>query len=461
MNSASLPPPLFSEGLQLHQTMLVCDWQGYESALENLRQQVYAGQPASKPFSFLTFPTTAAEQLQVTQDYASRVFPPRPPAWRGQVYRHDKIRVAYLSADYHEHATSYLTAGLFEGHDRSAFEIYGISYGRTDDSPVRKRLVNAFESFIDVSVMSDDQVAGFLADKQIDIAVDLKGYTQGARPGIFAHRFAPIQVNYLGYPGTMGVPFIDYVIADAIVIPPEHQSFYSEKVAWLPFSYQVNDRARMIAEHIPSRVECGLPDDAFVFCCFNNPYKITPDIFDIWMRLLRDVPGSVLWLYERNPESSHNLRREAAARSVSPDRLVFARKMPLADHLARHKNADLFLDTLPYNAHTTASDALWAGLPLLTCQGGTFAGRVAASLLTAAGLPEMITTSLDDYETRARELARDQNKLTEMEEKLQSNLLTCPLFDTALSVSHIEAAYKTMWRRYQEGVPPVSFSVSR
>lgn len=454
--SSSIP---FSDGLHLHRKMLVCDWQGYGEALKNLRQSAHAGQPVSKPFSFLTFPTGAAEQLQVTQDYASRVFPPRPPAWRGQVYHHDKIRVAYLSADYHEHATSYLTAGLFERHDRSAFEIYGISYGRPDDSPVRKRLVNAFESFIDVSVMSDDQVAGFLTDKQIDIAVDLKGYTQGARPGIFAHRFAPIQVNYLGYPGTMGAPFIDYIIADAVVIPPEHQSFYSEKVAWLPFSYQVNDRARMIAEHIPSRVECGLPDDAFVFCCFNNPYKITPDMFDIWMRLLRDVPGSVLWLYERNPESSHNLRREAAARNVSPDRLVFARKMPLADHLARHKNADLFLDTLPYNAHTTASDALWAGLPLLTCQGGTFAGRVAASLLAAAGLPEMITTSLDEYETRAQELARDQNKLMEMEEKLQSNLLTCPLFDTALSVSHIEAAYKTMWRRYQDGLPPASFNV--
>lgn len=461
MNAVPPPHPPFSEGPQLHLKMLACDWRGYGAAVEDLRRRARAGHAVSKPFSFLTLPTTPEEQLQVAKAYVAAHGLPCAPLWRGRIYDHHKIRVAYLSADYHEHATSYLMAGLFAHHDRDAFEIYGVSYGRPDDSPMRRRLIGAFDHFIDISAMTDEQAASLLHDHEIDIAIDLKGFTQGARPGIFARRVAPVQVNYLGYPGTMGAPYMDYIIADPMVIPPEHETFYSEKIVWLPHSYQVNDRARVISEQVPTRAACGLPDDVFVFCCFNNNYKITPDIFDIWMRLLKAVPGSVLWLYEKHPDATQNLKCEAEKRGVSGDRLVFACKKSLPHHLARHRLADLFLDTLPYNAHTTASDALWAGLPVLTCQGKAFAGRVAASLLTAANLPEMITHSLDEYESRAWELARDPQQLGAIKTRLQSNLATCPLFDTALFTQHIEAAYKVMWQRYRDGLPPAAFHVSR
>ena len=360
------------------------------------------------PFTLLGYSGEPAPQLQCAKNYIEHHVPlPLRPLWTGAIWRHDKVRIAYLSADFHQHATAYLMAELFERHDRSRFEIIGVSLGRDDNSEMRKRLVAAFDQFHDVRAKNDEEVAKLLHDLQVDIAIDLKGYTRDARPGILAYRPAPIQASYLGFPGTMGAEFIDYIIADKTVAPFEHQPFYTEKIVHLPDCYQVNDSKRKIAERTPTRQEAGLPEQGFVFCCFNNNWKITPDVFGVWMRLLHAVEGSVLWLFGDNESAERNLRVEAQARGIDPSRLVFAGRLPLEEHLARHRLADLFLDTLPCNAHTTASDALWAGLPVLTREGTAFAGRVAASLLYAVGLPELVTHSIEDYEALALRLARD------------------------------------------------------
>ena len=345
----------------------------------------------------------------------------------GAIWRNEKIKVAYLSSDFRLHPLSFLMAELFELHDRSQFEVIGVSFGPDDRSDMRSRLVAAFDQFIDVRTKSDQEVARLLNDLRIDIAVDLNGHTQGARSGILAFRPAPIQVSYLGFPGTTGADFIDYIIADAIVLPFDEQPYYTENIVHLPDCYQVNDRKRTIASRTPTREELGLPAQGFVFCCFNNNWKITPAVFDVWMRLLKAVEGSVLWLFRDNRDAETNLRKEAAARGIDPTRLVFADRLPLDDHLARHRLADLFLDTLPYNAHTTASDALWAGLPVLTCRGKTFAGRVAASLLTAVGLPELLTDSLEEYEALALRLATDPLLRSGLRERLRKNRLKCSI----------------------------------
>ena len=324
---------------------------------------------------------------------------------------------------------------------------------------MRERLQQSFEQFNDIRGNGDVEVAIMLREREIDIAVDLKGFSKGCRPGIFAQRAAPVQVNYLGYPGTTGADYMDYIIGDAEVIPVGQEGFYAEKVVRLPDSYQVNDAKRVIAERTPSRAEAGLPQTGFVFCCFNNNYKITPQVFDIWMRLLKRVEGSVLWLLEDNAAASRNLRSEAASRGVQAQRLVFAPRLLPPEHLARQRLADLFLDTLPCNAHTTASDALWAGLPLLTCRGNAFPGRVAASLLRALGLPELISGNLADYEALALKLATMPELLANIKSRLARNRGTQPLFDTDRYRRHLECAYVTMVERYQRGEPPQSFSV--
>jgi predicted O-linked N-acetylglucosamine transferase (SPINDLY family) len=377
--------------------------------------------------------------------------------WNGRRYNHERLRIAYLSADFHEHATSYLMAGLFEHHDRSSFETIGVSFGPPDASAMRTRLTQALERFIDVSESDDETVAKLLCDLEVDIAVDLKGFTTGARPGILAFRPAPLQVNYLGYPGTMAADYIDYILADRTVISEHHRRCYWERVAYLPDSYQANDNRRHIDPTTPARHEVGLPEHGFVFCSFNSGYKITPVMFDVWMRLLRAVEGSVLWLIEGDPAAARNLREEARRRGISPDRLVFAPVVPLSAHLARHRLADLFLDTLPCNAHTTASDALWAGLPIVTCMGETFAGRVCASLLRAVGMPELIAESLPHYEQLAVNLALEPDRLLSVRRRLQESLTTTPLFDTARITRHIERAYRAMWERHQRGEPPADF----
>jgi predicted O-linked N-acetylglucosamine transferase (SPINDLY family) len=318
----------------------------------------------------------------------------------------------------------------------------------------------SFERFVDARCYSDEQIADLIRALEIDIAVDLMGFTTDSRTGIFARRPAPVQAHYLGYPGTMGARYIDYIIADRVVVPDNQREFYSEKLVLLPDSYLVNDRKRSIADRTFTRTELGLPLDGFVFCCFNNNHKITPRVFDCWMRILGQVEGSVLWLFQDNPKAADNLRKEALARGVNAERLIFARRMPPSDHLARHRAADLFLDTLPYNAHTTAADALWAGLPVLTCLGETFVGRVAASLLNAVGVPELITTTPEDYEALAITLAMRPDELAAIRTRLEAHRLTTPLFDTQRFTAHIEAAYTAMHARHQAGLAPDHIAIS-
>jgi predicted O-linked N-acetylglucosamine transferase (SPINDLY family) len=437
----------YALGHRLWNELSLCRWDAIGPGSAELRRRVRDEGLAVAPFTFLALTDDPQEQRLCAEQHLRKALPAlAAPLWRGERYRHDRIRVAYLSADFCEHATAYLAAGLFERHDRSRFETVALSYGADDRSPMRSRLARAFDKFVDVRALSDAHVARLLRDMEIDIAVDMKGHTTEARIGILAHRPAPVQVAYLGYPGTSGAGFIDYVLADRFVLPEIEQQHWTEKVVYLPDCYQVNDAGRAIAEQTPTRAEAGLPERAFVFCCFNNSYKILPRTFDVWMRLLRELHGSVLWLLEDNAGARVNLEREARARGVDPARLVFARRLPHAGHLARHRLADLFLDTLPCNAHTGASDALWAGLPLVTCAGSTFAGRVAGSLLHAVGLPELATRSLAEYEALALQLASDRGRLRLLRERLAANRGAAPLFDTERFRQNLESAYRAMWQ---------------
>jgi protein O-GlcNAc transferase len=372
-----------------------CDWKRVAELTDRLCSDVVQRRVLVSPFTLLGYCSDPEVLLRCAQRHVQHTIPELPPPLStGKIWSHTKPRIAYLSADFRNHAVGRLVAELFELHDRSRFEVVGISFGRDDQSSLRARISKAFDQFHDVKAKSDRGVAALMHALEIDIAVDLMGYTTHCRTGILAHRPAPIQVNYLGFPGTMGAPFMDYIIADPTVLPVDHQPFYMEKIVHLPDCYQVNDTNRQIAGVTPSKRDAGLPETGFVFCCFNNNYKITAPIFDIWMRLLHTVEGSVLWLLRDSAGIEANLRKEAAARGIDPARLVFAGRLPHDQHLARHRLADLLLDTLPYNAHTTASDALWAGLPFLTCCGTSFAGRVAASLLHAVGLSELVTHDL-------------------------------------------------------------------
>lgn len=440
--------------------MHLCDWSDFAKERDNLLVTLRHGL-VTYPFNVLAATTSAEDQLECAKTFAEARFPAAAePLWRGEVYRHDRIRVAYVSSDFREHPVAYLTAGLYEHHDRSRFEVTAVSFGPEQDRGIAQRLKGAFEHFIDVRTRSDEEVAALLRSREIDIAVDLVGYTQTARTDIFARRPAPIQVNYLGYPGTLGATYFDYIVADRLVLPPEHAAFYAEKAAWLPDTFMATDVTRAITATMPTRGELRLPENGFVFCAFNYLHKNNPTVFDIWMRLLRQIEGSVLWLRQYNAVASRNLRAEAEQRGVAGERLIFAPRAPLAaDHLARQRQADLFLDTFPYNAHTTATEALWAGLPVLTCLGSTFAGRVAASVNRAVGMTELVTTSPAEYEALALKIARDPALCAALKEKLARNRQTHPLFDTARFTRHIEAAYVTMWRSYQDGRPPIAFAV--
>jgi len=439
------PDYAFVFGLMLHTRMKICDWQDYDRNVNELFSQIMSGQKATSCFPVIGLTDSLQLQHQAALTYTANMFPPDDSL--GEIpnrHRSGKIKLGYYSADLHNHATAYLMAELFERHDKNKFELFAFSFGPDTQDEMRARLLLAFDHFIDVRQQSDKSVAQLSRELGIDIAVDLKGYTTGARPRIFSYRAAPIQVSYLGYPGTLGASYIDYLIADPTLIPPESQAYYSEKIAYLPNSYQVNDRKRVISARSFSKQELGLPEEGFVFCCFNNNFKITPSMLDTWVRILKAVEGSVLWLFEDNAAAGRNLREQAVIRGLDPSRLVFAPRMNLPDHLARHAAADLFLDTLPCNAHTTASDALWAGLPLLTCTGEAFASRVAASLLNAIELPELVTTNIKDYADLAIELAQNSAKLKQLKEKLARNRLTTPLFNTDLFASNIEALYLLM-----------------
>jgi predicted O-linked N-acetylglucosamine transferase (SPINDLY family) len=416
----------------------LCDW---DRVAQTPPSEVAQFAP---PLTLLGYSDDKQLQLQCAMGVIRALVPEAlPPLWRGEKYRHDRIRLAYVSADFREHAVAFQLAPLIERHDRARFQVIGISCGPGDDSAIRSRLVKAFDRFHDFGKLNSEDIAQRLHEMEIDIAIDLGGHTGGARPRIFAHRPAPVQASWLGYPGTTGASFIDYLIADAIVAPFEDQAFYSERLVHLPHSYFPTDPARPVAP-VPVRGEMGLPEEGFVFCAFNNNWKITRPVFDIWMRLLQQVPQSVLWLKRPAPDAGRHLEREAAVRGIDPGRLVYADEVPSGVHLARHTLADLFLDTLPYNAHATAVDALGAGLPVLTCRGNAFAGRVAASLLHAAGLPELIAENLPDYGIRALELARNGAQLAALKEKLHRNLPGTPLFDADGFRRGIESAFERM-----------------
>jgi predicted O-linked N-acetylglucosamine transferase (SPINDLY family) len=438
-----------------------CDWTNLDGETAALIKAACEGKRIASPFSFLAISDSPSVQLLCAKSFLGDSLPfVQDRLWKGERYRHEKIRIAYLSADFRDHPGAYLMAGLFEAHDRSRFETTAVSWGRAPQSAIRRRLIGAFDRFLEVDLASDREVATKIRELEIDIAVNRMGYTRSARTAIVALRPAPVQVSFLGYPGTMAADCIDYLIADKIVIPDEDQIHYSEKIVTLPDTYQCNDSKRPISEHTPSRAEAGLPETGFVFCSFHNTYKITPAIFESWMRLLREIEGSVLWLFESNAAAVRNLRKEAQARGVAPERLIFAKSVQLQDHLARHRLADLWLDTLPYNGHTAVSDALWAGLPVLTCTGTSFAGRVATSLLHAVGMKEMAANSLEEYESLALKLARDADALSAIKAKLARNRETYPLFDTNRFCRHLEAAYTTMWERSMRGEPPERFAVA-
>lgn len=432
-----------------------CLWDSLSEDLARLQQELGNGRSAADPFVALSLFDDPALHHNAARMLVEGNLPaqdvlgpiaPRPPG--------GKIRIGYYSADFRNHPVAHLISELFEVHDRERFEWFAFYVGPEVQDTMHKRIASASDHFINVRERSDIEIATLSRELGIDIAVDLMGFTQESRLSCFAYRCAPLQVSYLGYPGTTGADYVDYVVVDKVVVPPAAQAHFAEKVVYMPHSYQVNDSQRQIAERVFSREELGLPSVGFVFCCFNHNYKIMPSTFDGWMRILHAVDGSVLWLLEDNPASAKNLRREAQARGIPAERLVFAPRMPMAEHLARQRVADLFLDTLPYNAHTTASDALWVGLPVLTCMGQSFASRVAASLLQAAGLPELVTSTQADFEARAIELARDPAQLGHLRAKLRDQGHSSALFDARLFARHIESAYTTMLERQQRGLPP-------
>jgi protein O-GlcNAc transferase len=453
------PPPPYAPGLWFDSRLQTCDWAGYDKTVEVLGAAIERGERADVPQSAASYLLSAATlrkcaELSVAAEYPL-VAAPLPVA---SGPRKKRIHLAYLSSDLRNHPVGTLVVGLIEKHDREKFEVTAISFGADDGSPLRKRLEGAFDRFHDVQQQSDAAVAALMRRLDVDIAIDLNGLTAFHRIGILAERAAPLQVNYLGFPGTTGASFVDYIIADPHVVPPGEERFYSEKVVRLPDTYQPNDDRRDPALSRASRAQHGLPAEGFVFCSFNNSFKIRPLMFDIWMRLLGQVEGSVLWLLDDNAAAVANLRREAGQRGVSADRLVFAPRLSPEAHVARQRHADLFLDTFPYNAHTTGSDALWAGLPIITLAGDTFASRVAAGLLQAAGVPELVTHAPADYESLALALARDPGRLADVKARLK-DVRRSKLFDTSRFCGHIERAYTTMYERCLRGEAPASFDV--
>jgi predicted O-linked N-acetylglucosamine transferase (SPINDLY family) len=445
----------FLKGNLAHERMLTCDWAGIDRLVSEIEHDVAAGKLAAEPFGWQGLATSQQSLQQCAESYNRARFPAiskGPPF--SPLGADGKIRVGYLSGEFRQQATSLLLVGVLEHHDSSRFEIHVFDNGWDDGSETRQRVDNAVHRVTSIKGLSDPQAVATIRENKIDILVNLNGYFGKERTRVFARRAAPLQVNYLGFPGTLGADYMDYIVADRHVIPEEHKPLYAEKVVYLPHCYQPNDRKKVISTFAFSRTECGLPDRGFVFCCFNNSYKITPDVFDRWMRILTRVEGSVLWLLEDDPVAAVNLKREAQARGVDAERIVFAGRLPLSEHLARHRCADLFLDTLPYNAHTTASDALWAGLPVLTCLGTTFAGRVAASLLRSISLPDLVTATANEYEDLAVSLATQPDTLAKLKRKLADQQLTTPLFDTALYTKHLEATYAAIAERHNAGLAP-------
>lgn len=454
------PDRPLTPGRLMHCKMLEADWTALERLQQRVETGIAAGQLTAEPFGLQGYCASPQTLLQAAQAYAASRHPDRSaqlaPARPG---RGPKIRLGYSAGEFRAQATSLLLVEVLEQHDREGFEVFAIDNGWNDGSALRARIESAVTEVVPIRALDDRAAAAAVRERGIDILVNLNGYFGQARNNLFSLRPAPIQVNYLGFPGTLGAGFIDYLIADPVVIPPADRHFYTEKVVYLPDSYQPNDAQRRISDEPLRRSDVGLPEDGFVFCCMNNVYKITPAVFDIWMRLLQRVPGSVLWLYGRVAQARDNLRHEAAARGVAAERLVFAPPFPPERHLARLRLADLFLDTWPYNAHTTGSDALWAGLPVLTCKGPTFPSRVGASLLYAVGLPELVADSFTAYEALACRLATEPGLLAALRARLAARLAVAPLFDSRRYTRHLEAAYRQMVDRARAGLPAAAITV--
>jgi predicted O-linked N-acetylglucosamine transferase (SPINDLY family) len=457
----SLKPDIdWLSGDFLHLKMRTCSWADFDNSVEVISKKVMANEKVVQPFCLLALNDNSSLHKQSSEIYVEDKYPENLALGSiPKASKKEKIRIGYFSADFIDHAVSILTAELFELHDKNRFEIIAISFGSDDKSPIRLRLSQAFNEFIDIGEISDLEIAKLSRDLEIDIAVDLGGHTAGGRVGIFSYRVAPIQLSYIGYLGTMGASYYDYLLADKTIIPDHLQQFYSEKIGYLP-SYQVNDRKRAISDRKFTRAELGLPERGFIFCCFNNNYKILPSIFEGWMRILKAVDSSALFIYVENKWAKQNLQEAFEAEGINSARLVFASRIPKEENLARYRACDLFLDTFPYNAGTTASDALWAGVPVLTRIGQSFASRVAASLLNAIGLPELITNTQEEYEALAIELAMNPQKLADIKLKLANNRLTTPLFDTPLFAKNLEAAYLQMYERYQADLQPEHIEIT-
>ncbi|MBO3762366.1 tetratricopeptide repeat protein [Ciceribacter sp. L1K22] len=449
----------FVKGQLLHLRQMTCDWSVWPEIDAALPTLGIVGDRVP-PFVTLAMEDNPERQLQRSIHWREKSYSVTPTVSALPAAKSGKIRIGYFSADFYDHATLYLMAGLLRLHDRTRFEIYTYGYGRTQHGIWRDQMIAEVDAYTELRGVSDEQAADLVRHHRLDIAIDLKGYTKHTRSELFARRLAPLQINYLGYPGSMGADFIDYLVADHIVVPPQERRHYSENVIFLPGSYQPNDDHRRIADSPTTRSMFGLPDDAFVFCSFNNSYKIGPREFDIWMRVLKAVDGSVLWLLRANRWVEANLRREAAARGVDPARLIFAANTPHAEHLSRHKHADLFLDSFAVNAHTTASDALWAGLPVVTRKGRQFAARVAASLLHAVDLGDLVTDSDEAYEALVLDLAHDPERLEDVRTRLgKGRTRAGSLFDTATYTRHFESALAEAHRRRLEGLPPADFTI--
>ena len=448
-------------GLLMHCKLDLADWTGLDRLNQHIAAGIAADRIVAEPFLLLACCDEPGLLLRAARHHAATHVPERSSDWPAvQVGRESKIRVGYVAGEFRNHAVAWLLTGLFERHDHARFEVFAFDTAGGDDSPLRRRIEAALH-IVPIRGLSLAAAMAAVRSRHIDILVNLNGYSGAARHDLFAARAAPIQVNYLGYPGTTGMPYIDYLIADPVLIPPADRRHYSEQVVYLPDSYQPNDTQRRIGSTPASRAEVGLSEDAFVFCCMNHVFKIMPKVFDIWMRVLLRVPGSVVMLYSDNAETQANLRHEAAARGVAPGRLVFGGPIGTEHHLARLRLCDLFLDSAPYNAHTSGSDALWAGLPVLSCTGRTFPSRVGASLLHAVGLPEMATDSFEAYEALAVRLATEPGLLAALRQRLMANLPTAPLFDVARYTRHLESAYSQMVARARDGLPPASFAVAQ
>ncbi|MDC0869697.1 tetratricopeptide repeat protein, partial [Paracoccaceae bacterium] len=446
---------------KLNKQAHICDWSGIEEDRVSLLKLGVSGQ-AVAPFLVLSLEDAPERHRLRSEVYARKKILHKPITFSKRSWQKPKrLRIGYFSTDFREHPVAYLIAKVLEQHNRNEFEVFGYSLHGNKQSELRHRLINSFDCFADVQGLSDQDVALRARQDHINIAIDLNGYTENARPGVFAHRAAPIQINYLGYPGTLGADFMDYIIADKFLIPIENQRYFIEKQLYLPHTYMPTDNSRELSARDITRSEMGLPDDAFVFCCFNNNYKITSSEFDIWMRLLNKVKRSVLWLRKSNQLSEINIKKEAQNRKIDPKRIVFACKVPMDEHLARQRFADLFVDTFAFNAHTTATEALWAGLPVVTKIGKGFAARVAGSLLNAVGLPELITESEEEYEALILELATKKRKLTNIKKKLAANRLSTPLFNTEQYTKHLEDGYQQAYQRYFDGQHPDTITVPR